>query len=433
VTSSLASDNNHTTSPVNLPTSADYPLDRIVAEFPVLRQLTRNQKRLAYLDNGATTQKPQCVIDSMRIMYETAYGTVRRGVYQLSAEATAAFEGVRSQVATFINAPLEHNAPNSIVFTKGTTEAINLVASTFGRQHAKPGKNILITAMEHHANLVPWQQLCLQTGAKLHVLPITDTGELDLTQLYGLLTEDTVLFALTHISNVLGTINPLEQLIPLAHAKGVPVLVDGAQAAPHTVIDVQALDCDFYVFSGHKVYGPSGVGVLYGKAKHLNAMPPYQFGGDMVETVTFEHTTFNAPPSRFEAGTPPIVEVIGLGAALTYITDLGLPAIAAHEHALYQQAATALNEHFPSVHIIGQAPHKAAVLSFVMDDVHPHDIGSLLDDDGVAIRAGHHCAQPLMQRFGQPAMARASFGVYNTTADVEQFITALQRVQKLFA
>jgi cysteine desulfurase / selenocysteine lyase len=404
-----------------------YPLSRIVADFPILSQ-TVHGKRLAYLDNGATTQKPSVVIERMHQFYSQEYGTVRRGVYALSAKATQAFEQVRQQVAQFIHAP----SPDQVIFTKGTTEAINLVASTFGRQRVTAGKQVLISGMEHHANIVPWQQLCLQQGATLKVIPVTDAGELDMVAFEQLLTADTALVAVAHVSNVLGTVNPVETIIQKAHALGVPVLVDGAQAAPHIPVDVQALDCDFYTFSGHKVYGPSGVGVLYGKMDHLKAMPPYQFGGDMIDTVTFEQTTFAQPPQKFEAGTPPIAEVIGLGEAIHYIQALGLPAIAQHEHTLYQHAVDCLTAEFPDVTIIGTAPGKAAVLAFVMEGVHPHDIGTLLDAEGVAIRAGHHCAQPLMQRFNQPATARASFGLYNTPQDVDQFIRALKTVRQLF-
>ena len=404
-----------------------YPLTRVLADFPILQQKV-NGKRLAYLDNGATTQKPHCVIDRMTKFYSEEYGTVRRGVYALSAKATQAFESVRQQVARFINAP----DADQIVFTKGTTDAINLVASTFGRQRVTAGKQVLITAMEHHANIVPWQQLCAAQGATLTVVPITDAGELDMDAFTRLLTPDTAMVAVMHVSNVLGTVNPVAQIIQQAHALGVPVLVDGAQATAHMPVDVQALDADFYVFSSHKLYGPTGVGVLYGKMAHLKAMPPYQFGGDMIETVTFEHTTFNQPPQKFEAGTPAIAEVIGLGEALRYISDLGLNAIAQHEHALYQQAVTRIQTELPEITLIGTVPGKAAVLSFVMEGVHPHDIGTLLDGEGVAIRAGHHCAQPLMQRYNQPATARASFGLYNTVQDVDQFISALHTVKKLF-
>jgi cysteine desulfurase / selenocysteine lyase len=406
-----------------------YPIDAVVKDFPVLQQ-TVYGKRLAYLDNGATTQKPQQVIDSMRQFYEQDYATVRRGVYQLSARATQAFEGVRKQVARFINAP----SPNQVVFTKGTTEAINLVANTFGMQHVTQGSTVLVTGMEHHANMIPWQQLALRQNATLQVVPVLDDGQLDMVALDALLTPQTALLAVTHISNVLGTVNPIKAIVAKAHALGVPVLVDGAQAAPHMVIDVQDLNCDFYVFSGHKVYGPSGVGVLFGKAQHLNSMPPYQFGGDMVDTVTFEETTFAAPPHKFEAGTPPIAEVIGLGAALTYVTQLGLPVIAAHEHALFTLAMAQLQQHLgDDITFIGTAPGKTSVISFVLPYAHPHDIGTVLDHEGVAIRAGHHCAQPLMQRFNQPATARASFGLYNTEADVMQLIEGLKRVRALFA
>jgi cysteine desulfurase/selenocysteine lyase len=403
-----------------------YPVDRIRSDFPVLDQ-TVNGQPLVYLDNGATTQKPSAVIDAMADFLRHDYGTVRRGVYALSVKATQAYEGVRSQVARFMNAP----STEQIIFTKGTTEAVNLVATGYGAAFLKPGDEVVITQMEHHANWVPWQQVCLRTGATLKLAPITDEGVLDLDALAALLTPNTKLVAVTHVSNVLGTVNPIQQIVEMAHQHGAVVFVDGAQAAPHTAIDVQALGCDFYAFSGHKLYGPTGVGVLYGKTEHLLAMQPYQFGGDMIDTVSFEKTTFAKPPAKFEAGTPPITEVIGLGAALQYVTDLGLPAIAAHEHHLLTLATDALQA-LPGLRIIGTAPNKASVISFVLEDIHPHDVGTLLDGFGIAVRAGHHCAQPLMERFKVPATTRASFGIYNTERDIDALVAGIQRVQALF-
>jgi cysteine desulfurase/selenocysteine lyase len=348
-------------------------------------------------------------------------------VHWLSERATAAYDAVREQVARFINAGAAHE----IVFVRGTTEAINLVAQSFGRTFLKAGDEVLITGMEHHANIVPWQLLRDQTGIVLRVAPITDRGELDLDGFERLLNDRTKLVSVVHISNALGTINPVRRVVELAHARGVPVMVDGAQAALHHSIDVQALDCDFYAFSGHKVLGPTGIGVLYGKERLLDGMPPYQGGGDMIASVTFERSTWAPLPAKFEAGTPHIAGVIGLGAALSYVSSIGLEAIAAHEHDLLAYATEQVAA-FPGVRLVGTARQKASILSFALGDVHPHDIGQVLDLEGVAIRAGHHCAQPVMQRFGVPATARASFALYNTREEVDVLVRGLHRVREVF-
>ncbi|MDX2084585.1 MAG: cysteine desulfurase [Candidatus Melainabacteria bacterium] len=395
-------------------------------DFPILSQSALGD-RLVYLDNAATTHKPEQVIERMSQFYRQEYGTVRRGVYGLSVGATARYDEARQTVAQFLNAP----EANHVVFTKGTTEAINLVARCYGGKFVQPGDEILITAMEHHANLVPWQQLCFEKSATLRILPLAEDGTLTLDTLPELLNERTKLVAVTHVSNALGTVNPVEEIIRQAHAWDIPVLVDGAQSAPHMAVDVQRLDCDFYCFSGHKLYGPTGVGVLYAKPRWQEAMNPYQYGGDMVDKVRFEQTTFADIPHKFEAGTPPIAEVIGLAEAIRYISALGLEAIAAHEHQLLQVATERMSA-LPGLRIIGAAPQKAALISFLMGDAHPLDIGTILDHEGIAIRTGHHCAQPVMQRYGVTATARVSFGVYNTLEDVDRFILALQKVQKLF-
>lgn len=400
---------------------------KIRQDFPVLSEEVYG-KPLVYLDNGATTQKPKSVIDRMSRFYAEEYGTVRRGVYKLSEGSTKLFDDARQQVAQFLNAP----SASEIIFTKGTTESINLVASSFGRTFVNAGDEIIISAIEHHANIVPWQQVCVEKGATLKIIPVLDNGELDLVAYDNLLSDKTKLVALNHVSNALGTINPVKQIIQAAHARNIPVLVDGAQSVPHMKVDVQELDCDFYAFSGHKIYGPTGIGVLYGKMKHLEAMPPYQCGGDMIHTVTFEKTTFAKPPAKFEAGTPPIAEVIGLSSALTYLHYIGMDRIAAYEHELLTYATEELGK-IPQVKIIGTAKEKGAIISFVIDGVHPHDIGTILDREGIAIRAGHHCAQPTMDRFKVPATARASFSFYNTKAEVDALFTAIQKVIALFA
>jgi cysteine desulfurase/selenocysteine lyase len=399
---------------------------RIRRDFPVLHQ-SANGHPLVYLDNGATTQKPNCVIDAMTEFYRHDYGTVRRGVYALSARATQRFEDVREQVARFLNA----QSANEIVFTRGTTEAINLVAWGYGRAFVQAGDEIIISALEHHANIVPWQQVCLEKGATLKVIPVNDDGVLDMDAYVSLLSDRTKLVAVGHVSNSLGTINPIQYIIAKAHERGVPVLVDGAQGAPHCAVDVQAWDADFYVFSGHKIYGPSGIGVLYGKMSLLSKMVPYQTGGDMIQSVSFEKTTFAPPPRRFEAGTPPIVEVIGLGEALRYVSEIGMDAIGRYEHALLVESTEKLSA-IPQVRIIGTAPEKAAVVSFVIDGVHPHDIGTLLDEEGIAVRAGHHCAQPVMERYGVPATARASFSFYNTPAEIDALVAGIHKIIQVF-
>ncbi len=393
-------------------------------EFPIFQN-----KELVYLDNAATAHKPRCVIDRMSNFLAHENATVRRGVYKLSEKATQTYEGARKKIAKFLNA----SSPEEIIFTKGATEALNLVAYCFGAISLREGDEVLITAMEHHANIVPWQVICQIRRAKLKVVPLTETGELDLDALEKLITDKTKILALTHISNVLGTVNPLKEIIALAHNHNVPVVVDGSQATPHTKIDLQDLKADFYVFSGHKAYGPTGIGVLYGRKELLVQMPPYQTGGDMIETVSFERTTFALPPYRFEAGTPPIAQAIGLGAALDFIDRVGLEQIATHEDALLHYATEKLSE-IPGLKIYGTAKDKASLISFTMDCAHPHDIGTVLDDDfGVAVRAGHHCAQPLMKLLGVPATTRASFALYNGSADVDKLVEALWRVREIFA
>jgi cysteine desulfurase/selenocysteine lyase len=403
-----------------------FPVDTIRQDFPVLHQEFYGRP-LVYLDNAATTQKPNAVIDRMTRFYQHEYGTVRRGVYALSERATQAYEQARAKVARFMNAPISCE----IIFTRGTTESINLVATGYGRPFVKEGDEVIISAIEHHANIVPWQQLCLEKGATLKVIPVNDAGELILEEYEKLLSPRTKLVAVNHVSNALGTVNPIKTIIDMAHAHGVPVLIDGAQGISHIPVDVQALDCDFYVFSSHKLYGPSGVGVLYAKLKHLDAMQPYQFGGEMIESVSFEKTTFAKAPRKFEAGTPPIVEVIGLGEAIDYLTKIGMPAIGAYEDELLRYATERVSA-IEGVRIIGTAQQKASVLSFVIDNVHPHDIGTVLDREGIAIRAGHHCAQPVMERYGLPATARASFSFYNKHEEADRLAEAIQTVINVF-
>jgi cysteine desulfurase / selenocysteine lyase len=405
------------------------PIDvaRVRADFPIL-QTEVHGKPLVYLDNAATSQKPKAVIDAIVNYYQGANANVHRGVHHLSEAATEDYEGAREIIRKFINAAHTHE----IIFVRGTTEGINLVAQTFGRLRIGAGDEILITAMEHHSNIVPWQILCEERGAKLRVAPINDGGELLLADYAGLLGPKTKLVAVTHVSNALGTINPLKRMVELAHAQKIPVLVDGAQAVPHIKVDVQALDCDFYTFSGHKVYGPTGIGVLYGKTEILNSMPPYQGGGDMISSVTFDKTIYNKLPYKFEAGTPDIAGVIGLGAALEYVNGLGIENIGAHEHDLLEYA-TAKIMAIPEVRIIGTAEEKASVVSFVIHNIHPHDIGTILDQQGIAIRTGHHCSQPIMERFGIPATARASFAVYNTRAEIDALVAGIQKVKEVFA
>jgi len=394
-------------------------------DFPILARRVHG-KPLVYLDNAATSQKPHCVIESEARYYAETNANIHRGIHCLSQEATDAYEAARDSVKRFINA----GRREEIVFVRGTTEAINLVAASYG-QRLRPGDEILITGMEHHSNIVPWQLLCERSGAVLRVAAINDAGELDMKSFEQQLGPHTRLVAITHISNALGTINPVRQIIDLAHAHGAVVLVDGAQAVPHLTVDVQALDCDFYAFSGHKLYGPTGTGVLYGKAALLDAMPPWQGGGDMIRQVTFARSTWNDLPYKFEAGTPNIAGGIALGTAIGYLESIGLDVIAAHEHALLAKAAACAAD-VPGLRLIGTSSDKAGILSFVFDDVHAHDVGTILDSEGVAVRTGHHCAMPVMEHFGVPATVRASFALYNTPAEVDALFAALAKVREVF-
>lgn len=405
---------------------AAFNVEAIRRDFPIFEQTMRG-KPLVFLDSAASAQKPQAVIDRMASFYRDEYASIHRGVYQLSEVATFEFEKARGKLARFINAA----NPREIIITRNATESINLVAQTWGRKHLKRDDEILITEMEHHANIVPWQMLCEETGSKLVVVPLEEDGSLEEGAFEALLSERTKLVALSHVSNALGTINPIREMIAAAHAQGAPVLIDGAQAAPHLAIDVQELDCDFYAVSGHKVFGPSGVGFLYGKLDLLDAMPPYQGGGSMIHTVSFAKTTYAEVPARFEAGTPDIAGVIGLGVAVDYLTHVGMDAIAAWEHELLLYATEKLSA-IDAIRIIGTAPDKAAVISFLIEGAHPHDIGSILDQHGVAIRAGHHCAQPVMERYGVPATARASFAFYNTKRDIDVLEQGIHSVLELF-
>lgn len=398
---------------------------RLRKDFPILAR-TVHGRPLVYLDNAATSQKPRVVIDAEARYYAEHNANIHRGVHRLSQEATDAYEATRDTARDFLHAARREE----IVFVRGATEAINLVAGSWG-QRLEPGDDILISEMEHHSNIVPWQLLCQRSGARLVVAPINDAGELMLEEFEARLTDRTRLVAVTHLSNALGTLPPVKRIIELAHARGVPVLVDGAQAAPHLAVDVQALDCDFYAFSGHKLYGPTGVGVLYAKTALLEAMPPWQGGGDMIRQVSFTGTTWNDLPYKFEAGTPNIAGVVALGAALDYVRGVGLAAIAAHEHDLLTYA-TARARDFPGLRIIGTARDKASILSFVLEGVHAHDVGTILDAEGVAVRTGHHCAMPVMEHFGVPATARASFAFYNTRAEVDALFAALDKVKDVF-
>src|SRR5215831_18232726 len=406
-------------------TATAFDVEKVRSDFPVLHQKVHG-KPLVYLDNAATTQKPLAVIDAIERYYRHDNSNIHRGVHALSERATADYEKVRAAAQRFLNA----RDGKEIIFVRGTTEAINLVSQSYGRKHVGPGDEVLITAMEHHSNIVPWQILCDEKGAKLRVAPINDRGELMLDEFERLLTPKTKIAAVTHLSNALGTINPVKEMIRMAHARNVPVLVDGAQAAPRMPVDVQALDCDFYAISGHKMYAPTGIGVLYGKAELLEAMPPYQGGGDMIASVTFEKTIYNRLPYKFEAGTPNIADTIAMGAAVEYLEKLGLARIERHEHDLLTYA-TELVEKIPGLTIVGTAKHKAGVLSFTMDNIHPHDIGTILDREGIAVRTGHHCAQPVMQRFGIPATVRASFGLYNTRQEVDALVKGIHRVKEV--
>ncbi len=402
-------------------------IKKIRADFPILATEMRGHP-LAYLDSAASAQKPRAVIDAMSDFYGRRYANIHRGVYQLSAQATIDYEAVRKQTASFIGA----RDAREIIFVRNATEAINLVARSWGDENIGEGDEIILTIMEHHANIVPWQMLAARKGARIRVAEIDDAGVLDVDHLKSLIGPRTKLLALTHVSNALGTINPVAELVAMARAEGIVTLVDGAQAVPHQPVDVAAIDCDFYAFSGHKVCGPSGVGVLCGRLELLDAMPPFLGGGDMIETVSFEGTTFAPVPHKFEAGTPDIASVIGLGAAIDYLETIGMDAISAYEHSLLDYATEKLQT-VEGLRLVGTAKEKAAVLSFVLEDAHPHDIGTVLDGEGVAIRAGHHCAQPLMVRMGVPATARASLAFYNTREDVDRLTAALIKTQRLFA
>jgi cysteine desulfurase/selenocysteine lyase len=403
-----------------------FEVECIREDFPILKKQI-NGKPLVYLDNAASSQKPQVVIDAERHFYESQYANIHRGIYFLSEKATEAYEGVRSKVQEFINA----SDPREIVFVRSTTEAINLVASTYGRMLVNAGDEVLITGMEHHSNIVPWQILCNDVGAKLKIVPINDDGEISLDDFDRLMTERTRLVAVTHVSNALGTINPVKEIIAMAHDRNIPVVVDGAQAAPHMHLDMQELDCDFYAFSGHKIYGPTGVGVLYGKYDLLDQMPPYQGGGDMIQSVTFEETLYREPPYKFEAGTPNIAATIALGVAIDYVNSIGMESIVAYEEELHSHAMEVLSQ-IRELRFIGTAANKTGLVSFVIDGVHPHDIGTVLDEDGIAIRAGHHCAQPVMDRFGIPATVRASFAFYNTHEEIEVLVKGIRKVLEIF-
>jgi cysteine desulfurase/selenocysteine lyase len=404
-----------------------FDVEGIRKDFPILHTKVHGHP-LVYLDNAATSQKPRTVIDAIVRYYEGENANIHRGVHYLSQIATEEFEKARETVRAFVNAA----QASEIIFTRGTTEAINLVAQTYGRAHVGAGDEVLITAMEHHSNIVPWQMLCEEKGAKLRVAPINDAGELLLEEYEKLLGPRTKVVAVAHVSNALGTINPLKRMVAMAHKRGIPVVIDGAQAVPHLAVDVQDLDADFYAFSGHKMYGPTGIGVLYGKHALLDAMPPYQGGGDMISSVTFEKTTYNKLPHKFEAGTPDMAGVAGLKAAIEYMNGIGIAKIAAHEHELLEYATEVVGA-LPGVRLIGTAREKAGVLSFVLDEVHPHDIGTILDQQGIAVRTGHHCAQPVMERFRIPATVRASFAVYNTRGEVDALVRGLRKVREVFA
>ncbi|GBG12688.1 cysteine desulfurase / selenocysteine lyase [Novimethylophilus kurashikiensis] len=395
-------------------------------DFPILESHV-HERPLVYLDNAATTQKPYDVIEAEARYYRHDNANVHRGVHTLSQRATEDYEAARGKVQRFINAA----SPSEIIFLRGTTEAINLVAQSYGRSRLREGDEIVISAMEHHSNIVPWQMLCQQTGVRLKVIPINDAGEIQLDAYQRLLGPRTRLVAVSHVSNALGTVNPVQTMIELAHEIDVPVLLDGAQAIAHVPVDVQALDCDFYAFSGHKIYGPMGIGVLYGKTELLNTMPPYQGGGDMIRSVTFEHTEYNVLPFKFEAGTPNVAGAVGLGAALDYVGNIGMETIMAHEQNVLEHA-TSLVSSIPGIRLIGTAREKTGILSFVMHEAHAHDVGTILDRQGIAIRSGHHCAMPIMDRYGVPATARASFALYNTRFEAELLAAGLEKVIELF-
>ncbi len=404
----------------------EFNIERIRDDFPILKTKVHN-KPLVYLDNAATTQKPQQVINAMNNYYRTMNSNIHRGVHSLSVVATEAFESARIKIKQFINA----FGKNEIIFTRGTTESINLVAQTYGRMVVNEGDEIIISHMEHHSNIVPWQMLCLEKKAVLKVIPVNDKGELIIEEFEKMITERTKIVSVVYVSNSLGTINPVKQIIDIAHKKNIVVMIDAAQAVNHIPIDVQELDCDFLAFSGHKIYGPTGIGVLYGKVNLLERMPPYMGGGDMISKVTFEKTTYNELPHKFEAGTPDIAGAIGLGAAIDYVTSIGIEKIAKHENDLLVYATEAVSN-MKGLRVIGTAEEKCAVLSFVFDNVHPHDVGTFLDFEGVAIRTGHHCTQPLMNRFNVPATSRASFALYNTKEEVDILIRGLKKITEVF-
>ena len=404
-----------------------YDVEKIRADFPILSEEIRGQS-LVFLDSAASAQKPRQVIDRVSDVYETSYANVHRGLHYLSEHATAAYEGAREKIRAFINA----DDVREVIYTKGATDAINLVAGSWGRQNLQAGDEIIISYAEHHSNIVPWQLLCEEKGAVLKVIPVDDEGAFHLDDFTALLSERTKIVAVTHVSNVLGTVLPIKEMARLAHQQGAVIMIDGCQGVTHITIDVQDLDCDFYAFSGHKLYGPSGIGVLYGKAHLLEAMPPYQSGGDMIERVTFAKTTWAELPHKFEAGTPPIAQAIGLGAAIDYVRSIGIAAIAAHEQDLLNYTTQKLSA-VDGVRLIGTAAGKVSVISFVMDCAHPHDIATIVDQTGVAIRAGHHCAQPLIDRFEIPSAARASFGMYNTRDDADRLVASLEKVKEIFA
>ena len=403
-----------------------FDVEKIRKDFPVLSE-TMSGSRLVYLDNAATSQKPRTVIERMDRFLRSENANIHRGVYALSEKATAFCDQARSGVRDFLNASKD----TEIIFVRGATEAINLVATSFGRKSLKKGDEILVSAIEHHSNIVPWQALCREKELALKVIPVSDRGELDLEAFQKLLGPRTYLVAVTHVSNALGTVNPVKEMIKMAHHAGASVLIDGAQAAPHRAVDVQDMDCDFYCFSGHKIYGPTGIGVLYGKEKHLLAMDPYQYGGDMIESVSFDKTTYAKPPAKFEAGTPAIAEIIGLGAAIEYLRFVGFEAIQRQEQDLLGYAMKKLAL-IPQLRIIGTADEKESLISFVLDDIHPHDVGTVLGELGIAVRAGHHCAMPLMKRFGVPATTRASFSFYNTREEVDILVQGIRKTLKVF-
>jgi cysteine desulfurase/selenocysteine lyase len=403
-----------------------FDINKIRDDFPILKQRI-NGNPLVYLDNGATSQKPQSVIDAIVNYYTTTNSNVHRGVHTMSQQATDGYEGARSKIRQFINA----DDDKEIIYTRNTTEGINLVAHSYGRQNVGPGDDIIVSNMEHHSNIVPWQMLCEEKGANLLVVPIDDTGELVMDEYEKMLSSRSKLVSITHVSNALGTILPAKQIVEMAHAHGAPVLLDGAQAVPHMPVDMNELDCDFYVFSGHKLFGPTGIGVLYGKEEYLEAMPPFLGGGEMIKSVTFEKTVYNDLPYKFEGGTPDIAGAIGLGAAIDYVNNLGFDQITAHEDELLRYGTKALSA-IESLRIIGTAEHKAGILSFVIDKAHPHDIGTILDEQGIAVRTGHHCAQPVMARFQIPATARASLAFYNTKEDIDALVKGIDRVLEVF-